>query len=145
MFNDSYIKAYTDVIAVAIQATARIMVVYLNDPQDLGEDLRVSRFYTEDFVTEVIDADTYDKSDIAVFWRYLEEVHSDFEEGIAITELPDMLKDFIHNRFAKIVLQQIPTSWVYAGGPEALRDQQHHRKKAERPKPPPAPPASEAF
>ena len=136
MFNDSYIKAYTDVIAVAIQATARIMVIYLNDPQDLGEDISVARFQTEDFVMEVIDAETYDKTDFAVFWRYLEEAHSDFEEGIAITELPDMLKDFIHDRFAKIVLQQIPTSWVYAGGPEALAAQQRERKKANRQAPP---------
>ena len=136
MFNDSYIKAYTDVVAVAIQATARIMTIYLNDPQNLGEDISVARFQTEDFVIEVIETETYDKTDIDVFWRFLEQEHSDFEEGIAITELPDMLKDFIHDTFAKVVLQQIPTSWVYAGGPEALRMQQHERRKAARQQPP---------
>ena len=136
MFNDKYIKAYTDVVAVAIQATARIMAIYLNDPQELSEDLSVTRFQTKDFAMEVIDADTYDKADIAVFWRYLKHAHTDFEEGVAITELPDMLKDFVHDRFAKIVLQQIPTSWIYAGGPEALAAQQRERKKANRQAPP---------
>lgn len=103
MDTQAYLKTYMKVVGVAVQGTADILAYPLDDPDNLDADLSLTAFHTQSLVDEVLDTEVFTQQDIRILWEHIETLPYDFEEGLTLESLPDMLNDFIREAFAKII------------------------------------------